>query len=364
MRFTPATLLGGVLALVASLTQTAATQETHAGAPRSGFYVVPFVIYSPETSWIFGVGGAGYFHTSADTARKPSTCAASVQYSINGQYLFDPNLRLYLDEGRTLVETQLRLVRSFEVYYGIGNDAPELDEPRYEMVRVQVRVEFLRQIGNLLLVGPLGEFANESLRDPGKNPLLLAASAPGQNLSRTVGAGFVLLHDGRDRVYSPTRGVLARLRCVGYPKWLGSEAGFNWIEADIRHYLSLGKEQILAFQLFGEAVGGDVPFFRLPALGGEERMRGVLRGRYRDRASFVAQTEFRTSLYWKLGGVLFASVGEVAASPGRFALRGLRHSAGIGVRFTIDEREKLKLRLDYGVGPGTDGFYLTVDEAF
>ena len=93
-------------------------------------------------------------------------------------------------------------------------------------------------------------------------------------------------------------------------------------------------------------------------------MRGFLRGRYRDRVSVTVQTEFRTGLFWRIGAVLFASLGEVSPSVGGISLNRFRHAAGAGLRYTVDETERLKIRVDYGVGPGTSGFYLTVDEAF
>ena len=363
MRRPPARAPGLFLALMASLAAPASAQEDAGGSPSSGLYAVPFVIYSPETSWIFGIGAAGFYRAAGDSTLKPSSYAASIQYSIKGQYVFNPSAQLYFDGERSLFETEVELTRSFESYYGVGNESPGLDEPLYEVRRIRARAEYLRRIGPLY-VGPFAEYSDEALRDPRENPLLLDQSAPGQEYTQEIGAGVVLLYDARDRVYSPTEGTLARLRMVGYAEWLGSDGGFRWLEADLRHYRPLGDNQVFAFQLFFEGTGGDVPFFRLPTPGGEDLMRGIRRGRYRDRVSLVAQSEFRTDLFWRIGAAVFGSVGEVAPSVGSIALNRFRHTVGAGLRYTVDEKEKLKVRIDYGVGPGTDGFYLTVDEAF
>jgi hypothetical protein len=353
-------------ALILGGAERGAAQEgsDSSASTRSGMFIAPFVVYSPETSWMFGVGGAGYFRSSRDTTVKPSTYGASFQASINGQYIIDPDIRLYLDEGRTFLWGRFRFVKSFEKYYGIGNETPEIVDPLYEMRRVQIRIESLRLVPGALWFGPVGEAAWEEMSDPRSNPMLLAGEAPGQDLTRTIGLGLVTGYDGRDNVYFPTGGSLGKLSYITYLEWLGSEAKFNWFEADLRHYVGLGPDRVLAFQLYGEFTSGEVPFFRLPALGGHERMRGYFRGRYRDYTSFAAQAEFRSELFWRIGAVAFVGAGEVAPTAWKLSLPGFHYSAGLGLRYLVDVEAKLHVRADYGIGEGSYGIYLTVEEAF
>lgn len=42
----------------------------------------------------------------------------------------------------------------------------------------------------------------------------------------------------------------------------------------------------------------------------------------------------------------------------------LKYSIGNGVRFALDRKEKLNLRIDYGFGDNSSGLYFTVRESF
>ena len=62
--------------------------------------------------------------------------------------------------------------------------------------------------------------------------------------------------------------------------------------------------------------------------------------------------------------VFFAGWGDVASRPDQLVLNSGLWTVGCGLRFTLDRQEQVKLRLDYGLGNGDSGFYLTLGEAF
>jgi hypothetical protein len=65
-----------------------------------------------------------------------------------------------------------------------------------------------------------------------------------------------------------------------------------------------GNWGAIAIQAYGEFVAGSPPFYKYPALGGSNRMRGYFYGRYRDKAYVMEQAEYRRHNWWKLGGIL------------------------------------------------------------
>jgi hypothetical protein len=122
---------------------------------------------------------------------------------------------------------------------------------------------------------------------------------------------------------------------------------------------------VLAYQAIARATTGDPPFQLLPAIGGQNLLRGVYDGRYRDRYALAGQAEYRAHLWWRFGAVAFLGAGQVARRGGDFRIDGLHPTGGGGLRFTLDPRERMNLRVDYGMGQGgTSGLYITVGEAF
>ncbi|MCH7722691.1 MAG: hypothetical protein IIA49_06670 [Bacteroidetes bacterium] len=62
--------------------------------------------------------------------------------------------------------------------------------------------------------------------------------------------------------------------------------------------------------------------------------------------------------------VLFGGVGDVAPGVTKFTISTIKPSFGAGIRFRIDELQKLDLRLDVGFGRDTQGFYFSINQAF
>lgn len=125
------------------------------------------------------------------------------------------------------------------------------------------------------------------------------------------------------------------------------------------------KKNVLAFQLFSFNNTGDVPIRSLASFGGANRMRGYYDGRYKDKNQVVFQAEYRFPLYKRFSAVLFGGTGTVGRNFSDYAVNELKYSYGGGLRFAVNKKEKLNIRIDYGIGQGkNNGFYLQLGEAF
>ena len=76
------------------------------------------------------------------------------------------------------------------------------------------------------------------------------------------------------------------------------------------------------------------------------------------------QGEYRVPLFWRIGAVAFGGIAAVANEFSEFRLESIKPSYGGGIRFALDEDDKINIRLDMGFGQNTNGFYLTIGEAF
>ena len=100
----------------------------------------------------------------------------------------------------------------------------------------------------------------------------------------------------------------------------------------------------------------------LPLLGSDERMRGYYQGRYRDKNVLSTQLEYRRQLTWRHGIVAWVGAGTMGPSVDSLNDGRWLPTAGVGYRFEFKPR--VNIRLDYGIGKGSSGFYFQVGEAF
>ena len=159
-------------------------------------------------------------------------------------------------------------------------------------------------------------------------------------------------------------GWYCQYNSVWFSQNYGSDYDYNRYIVDVRRYLSISEDHILALQTYGSLVGGSPPFYELAARGGHYSMRGYYEGRYRDKAYITSQVEYRTFILKRLGVAAFAGVGDVSSAFSNFTAEDFKYSYGFGLRYTIDMLEKLNVRMDIVFGENTKGIYFAVEEAF
>lgn len=113
-----------------------------------------------------------------------------------------------------------------------------------------------------------------------------------------------------------------------------------------------------------EGIRGDYPFYFLPTLGGQDRLRGCEDNRYMDRNSILVQQDLRFPIWWRIGGCVFASAGRVAHDTGDLLSGEFHVSGGGGLRYFINRENGLVIRADYAYGKDSEGMYISFGEAF
>ena len=111
---------------------------------------------------------------------------------------------------------------------------------------------------------------------------------------------------------------------------------------------------------------GRVPFSMLPSPGREEKLRGHLDGRMRDYDLMGIDVEYRVRWWGPLGSTVFAGWGLLFGNPGdRITWGSMPKSVGIGLRYMVQEADRVNLRLDVGFDfEGTTAVIFECGEAF
>lgn len=326
----------------------------------TGNVIVPLVMYMPETH--FGAGGlfVHFFRPSKQESR-PSSLALVALVTTRAQAIFELHPELY--SGPFHAFGKFEYQRFPDSFWGIGNEAENQAEERYKRNRFRFRGGARYELVKSLYAGPYNDSMYYSATYP-SGGLFETQDFVGEAGGVTVGLGLSVVYDTRDNMFATQRGSSLGLTGLVFNEFYGSEYDFSKLILDIRHFIPLGLEHVLAFHLYGESQAGDVPYYHLAMLGGDELLRGYFLGRYRDKNLLALEAAYRFPLYWRFSGVLFAGAGEVARKPDELVNVPVRWAVGTGLRYSLNQEERLNLRLDVGVGPGTVGAYFTAREAF
>ncbi|MEO8550880.1 MAG: hypothetical protein ABI678_12930 [Kofleriaceae bacterium] len=105
--------------------------------------------------------------------------------------------------------------------------------------------------------------------------------------------------------------------------------------AELQHYWRIGgAPRVLGIRIYGEGVTGsfaDLPYYELPALGGDVYLRGYSFDRFRDRLAAFTEVQYRWDLSSYADAYLFVDTGRVYHAYDALSLDDLRVGFGAGV---------------------------------
>ena len=326
---------------------------------------LPLVFLTPETSWGFGAAGVYTFRFSgASPDSRPSQLQLGGAYTLENQLLLYLPFQFFAKAEALNVYGELGYYRYTYFYYGIGNRFEDYEGELFDLTYPRLRLNAAYRALGQWYTG-LRYWMDDTEVSELAAGGLLAENRPTGTEGGTISAlGPLLLLDQRDNVFYPSEGNYLELGLLHSRAWLGSDFNFTKFTLDARRYWSKGDYKVFALNLYLELNSGRPPFPLLALMGGTRLMRGYYQGRFRGRQMGIVQGEYRFLLFWRFRATVFGGLGNVADEPSDFRLDNTRYTAGLGLRFLLLKAEKAHLRLDYGFGKNTSGFYITVGEAF
>ncbi|MCX6561588.1 MAG: BamA/TamA family outer membrane protein [Candidatus Aminicenantes bacterium] len=354
-------LAWAVLAAVLPLSLRAA-EDTKPTAAKRTILVMPLAYYTPETRLAGGIGGIlAYRPASEGKQPRPTSIQFSAVITQNDQFTLQMKPEIYLGREDWVLTGSLEWSRFPNEFFGLGNEtleaAGELITPRQLLAEFQVQRRLFP--GRQIYAGLMGVIENYRFLAFAPEGPLASGDILGSQGGTLAGLGIIAKTDDRDNVFVPRRGRFWQISAV----FFGGDYRFSRFKADLRSYLPFAASAVLGFQMKLEAVSGDVPFMAMPKMGGDSLMRGYLTGRYRDRVFAGFQAEARLPLSGRFSAVAFAGLGQVAGRLGALSAAGFKPSVGGGLRCRVSS-EGNTIRIDFGLGRGSSGFYVTANEAF
>ncbi len=332
---------------------------------RNQFLAYPIAYYLPETRW--GFGGAGFYNfrfKGEPSTSFPSQLQFAATYTINKQLVILIPFELYKKNNLYKSKGELTYFKYLFNYYGIGVDSKFSDRETFEVTNPRFKIDFLKRI-NKTFLGVRAAFDNFDIINIKPSGKLFNDSPSGINGGRMMGLGVLLQNDHRDFLFNSTKGHYLEFEIFKSSKYLSSDFSFTRLSFNGMKYVKLMGDHTLAFNVNGTSLIGNPAFYDMAFFGSPKIMRGYQDRRYLDKNMLVVQSEYRFPIYRLLGGVTFLSSGTVANRFSSLFDNSYKFAYGAGLRFTLNKKDRVRLRLDYGRTLNEGGaMYLTVNEAF
>lgn len=351
------------LLLMSALPVRSETADS-SSAGRLHWFAYPYAFYTPETSLAFGAGVVLSMRFSGRPDARPSSLDLSGYYSINNQFDLTLIPEAYLDQDRLLISGRISGGRVIERMYGFGPTASDIENALYDAGYAGVAIRAVATVQEHVKVGAVVELKTVTIQDTRGNPFLDDPDLVGRSGGTHIGMGATAEYDSRDNIKYTSSGIYAFATAVAFTPGLGSDYRFQRYAFDARVFFEPWAGTIVALNLYSVFVSRAPPFYEYALLGSDRVMRGYIQGRYRDHVYAAGQAEYRTRIWWRFGGILFAGAGDVTPNLWKLQITYIKPTYGFGLRFTFDEEEKMDLRMDVGFGRGTAGVYFAVNQAF
>ena len=360
-RTTPLVTLWLLFAVVA----VGAQQRSVAAEPRRwGLIPLPLGGYTPDTLWYGGVGALAFYGPDVNVpaeqrrGRRTNTLTANVVLSQSGRYTLAGALNQYLARDDLNLSLSVSRLEFPGVWYGLGPDSDRAE--RFDRAATAATVALRRRVAPRLYIGP--QFAYHDARYHNVNPngtLIDAGPLTAAHLGGGISLRYARTSGGFAIQTGQTVGALAAV----YAPSAGHDRAYFDLSLRARVYRPFGPG-VIAAEIGADAVLGDAPLHRLARIGGDYSFRGLPAARYVDRFGARAQWEYRLPLFWWVGVVGFASIGQVGARVSDLVARVPITAAGVGLRLLVSRRQRINLRLDVAFANGARRWYVGAGEAF
>lgn len=315
---------------------------------------VPAFGYAPETRTYVGAVSLFTFNLYQDSLTRTSNAKLELNYTWNKQLIVETDWNYFFKEERWFTKGRVHYSKFPDRYYGVGTHTPDSNEYLYISNRLIAEAHVLKKISDNLFTGPGIRYTNYSKVSPTE----IAYPELRDNTSLYI--GYTLLQDSRNNLLNAKTG-----------SYINIDAGYTLQQrnaeliTDTRYYHTWRKHITWANRWYNEVNFGNPAFYDYALLGGDKFVRGYYLGRFRDNNLSTLQTELRAILVWRLGLAVFGGVSNLYSSFGNFNLADSKYNYGLGLRFLIDRKEDINLRIDYAMGQGNNsGFYISFGESF
>ena len=322
--------------------------------------IIPIIFYSDETKLAGGMGLQ--FVKKEDSGKYFSNFRIIGFYTQKKQYVIEIKPEIYFNKENYKFIGNLTYLYYPDVLFGTGNNTNKADKEDLTARLFKFKPQIQRKIFNNFYFGIVYDLLNADIVKIKNGGLLNNDLITGSNGGTTSGIGANLTWDSRDDNLYPFSGFYHQLTVTSYGSTLGSDYVYNSYLLDLRHYKTIFKNKILAFQGVVGVNSEEAQFQLLHQLG--SYLRGYTQTRFMDKNLIAVRAEFRMPITNLFGLVFFTGIGEVFHKFEMMSVDGIKPAAGLGIRYLLLPEQIVYVRIDYGIGKDDTSFDINLMEAF
>jgi hypothetical protein len=334
----------------------------------------PILEYTLATGFASGVAANGAFFTSGLQPTNTSSILIAIKYTQKKQFLLPIQSSIWTQSNKYDLLGDWRYLNYPQDTYGFGGHTTLADAyivtykyiRFYEFVLKSIRKNVYLGFGYQLddhwgikeLNLPLGRVTD--FQKYGYN-------------SSSLSSGLVIeiLYDSRKSSIDPEGGsFFGNLQFLQNSTILGSTSNWNSVLLDLRKYIKLPHNNVLAFWSYNViTLSGNPPFLDLPGTASDtynNSGRGYEQSRFIGKKMIDLEVEFRFGITHNglLGGVVFANAESLSElNSNKFQV--VSPAIGVGLRLKFNKFSHTNVCLDYGFGTGgSHGFFGNLGEVF
>jgi len=318
--------------------------------------IIPTAYYTPEKGLGIGALYVGLYNLSDVNLSQPSSISLNSYYSENNSYGVSLKNKNFFESDKNRLFIHANIANDASYFYGLSGQSQ--DVTNYNSEELSADAIWLRKVASNMYLGfgVKGAYINPSNIDTNT-----ANNTEQLVKDNSMGGSIKIDYDSRDNVDNAFEGIN-----IGFQfNQMYSNSQSETYEQYQAYYSQYHQFQsitgTLAWQVKGEFNSDDTPFVQLANLGGDEKLRGYIEGKYVDNNMVFSQVEYRVPIYWRVGMVFWTGAGSVANDVSGLFDETLI-SYGTGFRFNIKDR--VNLRADIGFGDDGTEFYLNINEVF
>ena len=335
--------------------------------PKKHSLVLPVFAKAKETGFAYGLAGLSTFSVGQHYSEtKTSQVYGALVYTTQKQLFVGMMGKLFFPKNSYILDGEVSYRNYPEKFWGIGNKTPDSALEVYRYEQYYLFVHLMKQVKQNFYVGIRAQLQDIAQIHYNSGGIFEQQDVKGRRPYKTVALGGSLTYDTRNDAFASTNGSFLQLQLLNFNKVIGSDYDFNTLILDLRNYHRLGKNSVIATQVYYLFnYGPSIPLRSLALFGGTNSIRGFYRGRYRGKEDYYLQTEYRVPLYKRIGAVAFGGLGDVANRISEYSIQSLKYSIGGGLRYAVNKSNRLNVRLDVAFAKdGNKGLYLDIGESF
>jgi hypothetical protein len=335
--------------------------------------VGPILEYTLSTGFTTGIAASGSFLTSKKGETNTSIIIGAVKITEKHQFLLPIQSSVWTHSNKYNFVGDWRYLNYPQDTYGFGGYTTLADgyTVTYKYIRFYETV--LKKIQKNIYAGIGYQLdyhwgITQINPPPGKTDYDLYGYYP---TSTSSGLTLDILYDSRKNAGNPPGGSFyCNIIFLQNSMHLGSNSNWNSVLIDIRKYIKMPGNNVLAFWSYNVfTLSGNPPYLDLPGTGTDtynNTGRGYIYDRFIGKKMIDLEAEFRYGITKNglIGGVVFVNA-ESLSEMNTNKFQVISPAAGLGLRFKFNKFSNTNVCIDYAIGTnGSRGFYGNLGEVF